>query len=536
MSRNHWWKTTTIYQVYPLSFQDSNGDGIGDLRGIIHRLDYIASLGFETIWLSPFYISPFRDHGYDVSSYTEVDERMGTDADIQELIDRAHTWKLRVILDMVMNHTSDQHPWFVESKSSLDSPKRNWYIWKKGKGNQPPNNWISMTGKPGWFRDRKTDEWYYANFLEFQPDLNYRNPAVKTEMFEMAKGWLRRGADGFRLDIFNSIYKDDQFRDNPFSLVYFPRPHALDECFFQRKKYNLNLPESVDFARDLRNATDSTGDKLLLGEVSGDDRAIRSFLGNGEDALGLVFNFAAIEYQYNAHFFADILKRNEEHFSDPYLPTLVFGNHDVPRSIGRVHGSIEKWKVLAMLQFSARGVPVSYYGEEIGMTNGDVAVADAQDPIAQANKLIPKFLAHLLGVFLTRDDCRTPMQWDSSPNHGFSTAKPWNPIGKSPERTVAGQERDEHSLLTFYRKLLAVRKSHAALHSGVAEEIKTAGSILSFDRVYGKEKASVYLNFSSISARVKGGAGTVLIATGEVLQHKDEIELGPHSALILAHD
>ncbi len=532
MSRSFWWKSTTIYQIYPLSFKDSNGDGKGDLRGIIEKLPYVQSVGFETIWLSPFYKSPWRDHGYDVSSYTEVDPAMGTDADIQELMDQAHRLGLRVVLDMVMNHTSDQHPWFLDSKSSVNSAKRNWYIWKKGRGKNPPNNWISMTGKPGWFLDPQTNEWYYANFLEFQPDLNYRNPEVKSEMLEMAKGWLRRGADGFRLDIFNSIYKDAEFRDNPFSPVYFPRPHALDQCFFQNKKFNLNLPESTEFARELRAAADTTGEKLLLGEVSGDDTVIRQYLGNGEDSLGLVFNFACIEYKYDAAFFADILRRNEDHFADPFLPTLVFGNHDVPRSNHRVGGSMEKWKVLATLQFTARGVPVSYYGEEIGMTNGDVPVSEASDPIAKANAWVPKFVAHLAGIFLTRDDCRTPMQWNDTMNCGFSPAKPWNALGKNPERTVAAQEGDESSLLTYYRRLLALRKSRPSLHSGSMENISAKGSVLTYVRRSGQETTRIALNFGS-AVRVPADSGSILASCGSVGIESGEILLGPESAVVL---
>jgi alpha-glucosidase len=239
-----WWQKTTIYQIYPRSFLDTNGDGIGDLAGIIAKLDYIKDLGFETIWVSPFYKSPGRDFHYDISDYTQIDPIFGTLDDADRLIQETHKRKMRIVFDMVLNHTSDEHPWFQESRSSKDNPKRNWYIWKKGKEkDQAPNNWISMINKPGWNYDATTEEWYFANFLDFQPDLNYRNPEVKEAMFAIMRYWLDKGVDGFRLDIFNSIYKDAEFRDNPFSLHFIPSAHSQDEAFFQKKIHTLNHPD-----------------------------------------------------------------------------------------------------------------------------------------------------------------------------------------------------------------------------------------------------------------------------------------------------
>jgi len=279
MTKNkHWWQKTTIYQIYPRSFKDSNNDGIGDIQGIISKLNYIKELGFETIWISPFFTSPQQDWGYDVSDYCNIDPDYGDLNDVEELIEQVHHKEMRILFDLVLNHSSDQHPWFLESHSSVENPKRDWYIWRDGRGSRPPNNWRSIVGGSAWHYDHGTNQWYYASFLPCQPDLNYRNPEVIRAMFNIAKYWLDKGIDGFRLDIFHTIFKDQQFRDNPMSFQLFP--HDFRAGFFQKWMYNLNQPETIQLAIDLRELVDSySPERMLIGEIFADEATIRKYLG-----------------------------------------------------------------------------------------------------------------------------------------------------------------------------------------------------------------------------------------------------------------
>ncbi|WP_108958930.1 glycoside hydrolase family 13 protein [Leptospira ellinghausenii] len=492
-----WWKQTSIYQIYPWSFQDSNGDGIGDLKGILRRLDEIQTLGVETIWFSPFYVSPGEDFGYDIADYTNIDPRFGTMADCEQLIREIHKRKMRVVLDMVMNHTSDKHPWFLESKSSTSNAKRDFYIWKKGT-KKPPNNWISMVGKSGWNYDKGTEEYYYSNFLSFQPDLNYRNPRVKKTMFGVLDFWLKKGVDGFRLDIFNSIYKDESFRDNPFSLRFFPTPDNHDEAFFQKKQYNLNLPESFSFAKEVRKHISKYKQKpFLIGEVSGSDQVLKSFLGEKTDGLNLVFQFELIHFSYNADFFRKLLQKNEEIFPTPFTPTYVLGNHDQRRYIDRLGGDIRKAKLLVCFQFMARGVPIVYYGEEIGRKEGKLSNFFGKDPIAKLNRFVPLFLTKLLGIYINRDNCRLPMLWDDSQNAGFTNGKPWLPIETvQASDTVLGQKNDPNSLWKHYQTMFHIRKDFDVVRVGSLEIIHTEEpAILSFERRFKNKRLCVFLNF-----------------------------------------
>lgn len=530
-----WWKQTSIYQIYPWSFQDSNGDGIGDLPGILRRLDEIQALGVETIWFSPFYESPGEDFGYDISDYTSIDPRFGTMADCERLIKEIHKRKMRVVLDMVMNHTSDKHPWFLESKSSTTNPKRDFYIWKKG-NKKAPNNWISMVGKSGWNYDSKTDEFYYSNFLSFQPDLNYRNPKVKKTMLGVLDFWLQKGVDGFRLDIFNSIYKDEQFRDNPFSFRFFPTPDNHDEAFFQKKQYNLNLPESFSFAKEVRKHISKYKHKpFLIGEVSGSDQVLKSFLGEKADGLNLVFQFELIHFQYKAKFFKDLLEKNETVFPNPYTPTYVLGNHDQRRYIDRLGGDIRKAKLLVCFQFMARGVPIVYYGEEIGRKEGRLSNFFGKDPIAKMNRFLPLFLSNLLGIYINRDNCRLPMLWDDSENAGFSNGKPWLPVGSfQTTDTVKVQKKDPNSLWSHYQTLFHLRNNLGVIRDGSLKTIETENvDVLCFERENGKQTLRVYLNFGETGVRLDvTKKGKVLYAFGGA-EIGETILLPAHSGVII---
>jgi len=538
-----WWQTTTIYQIYPRSFFDTDGDGIGDLPGIISKLDYIQDLGFETIWISPFYKSPGKDFHYDISDYTQIDPIFGTMDDAERLINETHKRKMRIVFDMVLNHTSNEHPWFKESRASKDNPKRDWYIWKKGKGKeQAPNNWMSMINRPGWNYDAKTEEWYFANFLDFQPDLNYRNPEVKEAMFAIMRFWLDKGVDGFRLDIFNSIYKDTWFRDNPFSLRFIPTPDSQDEAFFQKKIHTLNHPDCFKLAKEIHSLLDEyTSDRFLLGEVSGNDTILKKFLGEKNDGLHLVFQFELIHFQFSAKFFRDLLNKNEAIYPYPYNPTYVYGNHDQMRYIEKIDRNPDKAKLLALFQFTARGIPVVYYGEEIGMQDTDIPNWEGKDPIAQQNAFFPKFLANAIGVYMNRDNCRTPMQWNSNANAGFTTpsVKPWLAVSQNyPQVNVETESLDKNSLLNTYKGLLKLRNENSAFQMGSLEilaDYKEYSNLLVFRRFDEKNSFEVFLNFGSekLEINLRTSRKSIFALTSTTISSDSRLELAAYSGIVL---
>ncbi|MBE0527002.1 MAG: alpha-glucosidase, partial [Candidatus Thorarchaeota archaeon] len=384
-----WWKKTTVYQIYPRSFKDSSGNGIGDLQGIITKLDYLQELGIETIWFSPIFSSPQRDHGYDVSDFRSISQEYGTMADCEKLIHEIHHREMYVMFDLVLNHTSDQHPWFQESKSSRNNPKRDWYIWRDGKkpgGKKLPNNWKAMVGGSGWHYDALTDQWYWAQFLPFQPDLNYRNPHVKREMFDTVRYWLDKGVDGFRLDIINTVFEDEAFQNNPFSRKFFPSD-ADDKSFFQNKIHTINHPDNFIFVKELRSVLDEYSDpeRFLVGEISASFEILKRYCGNEEnktktDGLHLAFLFKSLNAKLDASIFHKIISEYEQYFSEPYTPTWVFSNHDQMRRISKLGTDMVKAKLNATIQLTARGVPFIYYGEEIGISNHKLPLKTAEDP------------------------------------------------------------------------------------------------------------------------------------------------------------
>ena len=546
-----WWEKTSMYHIYPRSFLDTNGDGVGDLRGVLARLGYLQELGVETLWLSPFYTSPQRDHGYDIADYRSIDPLFGTMDDALDLIRETHRRGMKIIFDMVMNHTSDQHPWFLSSRSSEASPYRDYYIWKKGRGQgmgdgkakRPPNNWVSMLGKPAWKYDGTTDAWYYFSYLYFQPDLNYDNPEVRKVMLDTVRFWLDKGVDGFRLDIFNCIGKDDSFADNPPSLRYAPTPDNNDRAFFQNKKHSINHPKSFAFARELRTVLDEYPGRFLLGEISGSDGTITAFLDAGLHTANL---FQTIQYRFTSTFFASVIERMERHYQSPRVPTIMYSTHDAGRGMDRIGGDRRKARVLAFFQMTSRGIPILYYGDEIGMRNADIPMREAQDPLALQNSGVPKKLAALLGIFLNRDDCRTPMQWSDTPYAGFSVNRSWlQPVGNYQEVNVERQEKDPLSLLALYRALFALRKKHEALSLGNTAILDSPTGLLVYLRNCGNERFMVVLNFSA-KARVytldssygivfasDSECGLIAGQSGSTAQ-AGELRLPPHSACILA--
>lgn|SRR6187402_129049 len=462
MASEPWWKTAVIYEIYPRSFQDSNGDGIGDLKGITQRLDYLRTLGVDAIWLTPIYPSPQKDFGYDISDFTAIDPQYGTMEDFDNLVQEASRRGIRVLMDLVLNHTSDQHPWFVESRSSKTNPKRDWFIWRDGKAVDgqalpaPPNNWVNRITQSAWEYDAKTGQFYYHYFAIEQPDLNWRNPAVKKAMFDAARFWLNKGVAGFRLDAINTLFEDPTLRDAP------PVP-GTNEYGEPGKsmEFQRNLPEIHDVMRDLRSVTDSyAGQRVLVGEIyTGTTAEMAAWFGAKHDELQMPMDTSlGFLNRLDAAAFRAKLTEAETQLGGN-LPLLVFDNHDRPRSWDRygdgVHNA-EIAKVLATILLASHSSALVYQGEEIGMqTSTPTKKEDVRDPRGIAGW--PKEKG--------RDGERTPMQWDATAHAGFTTGEPWLPIPANFATVNVAAEKD-HSVLQWYRDLIALRRANPALHTG----------------------------------------------------------------------
>jgi oligo-1,6-glucosidase/alpha-glucosidase len=501
-----WWQKTTVYQIYPRSFRDTTGNGIGDLQGIIEKLDYLENLGVETIWFSPFFKSPQKDHGYDISGFRKIDPVYGSMHDFDNLVELMHKRKMKIVLDLVLNHTSDQHPWFIESASSRDNPKRDWYIWADGqkpKGKKPPNNWKAIPGGPAWKYDEKTDQWYYFHFLPFQPDLNYRNPEVKEEMFNTMRFWLDKGVDGFRLDILHSIYEDESLQDDEFSWHLLPSDKRV-ASLFRKHKYDLNLTETIEFALELRHIiSEYQPERFLVGEVFGDIEELRKYYGPHNNGLNMCFLFEFMNSKPTPKTYKKVISRIEKSLPYPYTPTFVYGNHDRIRYISRINNDPKKAKLLATMQLTLRGVPFIYYGEEIGMRNVKFDLKSSEDPIGRKYSKFPLgSISKLFNISVTRDGCRTPMQWNSELNAGFSSNKRVEPWLSIPETyikiNVERENRNPSSLLNCYKRLLKVRRSNTVLSEGLFEFLKRDFDkyCLSYRRYTNVDEIYIYLNFS----------------------------------------
>ena len=518
-----WWHKTTVYQIYPRSFRDTNGDGIGDLRGIMEKLDYVRDLGFETIWISPFYPSPLADHGYDITDYDCVAPEYGTMQDFEELLEAAHRRGLKVLLDMVLSHTSDQHPWFLESRQSRNNAKSDWYIWRDGSPSRPPNNWVAFPGGGAWHYAAERGQWYMASFLPFQPDLNWRNPEVKQAMFDVVRRGLRRGVDGFRLDLFSALMKDAQFRDNPFQPGLYDggMPSLRNPCM------QHNHPDIFPFCRELRNVMREFGEpeRILLGEAMGDKREVRQLLGGGtNDGLNLAFLFDMIfllPWQRRAKWFHNLVAEFEQRFPPPFQPTYVFGNHDMRRLMGRIGGDMELAKMLAVFQLTARGVPTVYMGEEIGMTDLFIPKSQAQDPVSKLWGRVPDAVRKWLPINLNRDMNRTPMQWTGGANAGFCSpdAVPWLPVNEQNKHqcNVEHQAAAPQSLLNLYKALLKLRRETPALHAGSLTLLdRLPANVFGYVRRHDSQSAAILLNFGKRAAAVPlDDTGELALSTAE---------------------
>lgn len=484
-----WWKTGVIYQIYPRSFQDSDGDGVGDLRGIKRRLPYLRELGVDAIWLSPIFVSPMADFGYDISDYTAIDPLFGTMADFDALLEAAHQHGLKLLLDLVPNHTSEQHPWFVESRSSRDNPKRDWYLWRDpAPDGGPPNNWLSEFGGSSWQFDHATGQYYYHAFLAQQPDLNWRHPQVRAAIYEVMRFWLRKGVDGFRVDVLWHLIKDSQFRDNPPNPDYQPGRPPHEQLL---PVYSTDRPEVQQVVAELRAVIDEFDDRLLIGEIYLPLERLVAYYGIDLSGAHLPFNFALLSAPWHARALAELIDRYEAVLPQGAWPNWVLGNHDRPRVASRVGAA--QARVAAMLLLTLRGTPTIYYGDEIGLRQLPIAPDQVRDPF---EKNVP-------GVGVGRDGCRTPMQWDGSPFAGFSTVEPWLPLADDyAQDNVANLIAAETSLLSLYRALIALRRRQPALQLGNYQPLAAQGDVLLFRRVGGGSSLLVALNLGAAPVAV----------------------------------
>ena len=487
-----WWRDGVVYQIYPRSFADSNGDGIGDLPGIIERLDYLVELGVDAVWYSPFFPSPDADFGYDVSNYVDIDPKFGTLADFDRLVAESHKRGIKVILDLVLNHTSDQHPWFQESRKSRDNPYSDWYIWRDpAPDGGRPNNWEAIFGTPGWEFDKQRGQYYYHMFTPNQPDLNWRNPAVRQACLDVFRFWLDRGADGFRLDVFSNYFKHADLPDNP---------PAVGLRAFDRQKhiYDSNQPEMIPLLREIRELVDSYPERYIVGET---------FLATPElvaayTAPGLIhaaFEFSMLQCHWNPECFLKAIQTTEKTMHPESWPVYTLNNHDTSRSASRFRcgKDDERLKVAATLLLTLRGTPFLYYGEEIGMRNIHVPRRLMKDPLGE--KYWP--------IYDGRDKCRSPMQWDGSPNAGFTTGKPWLPVHPEyPQRNVENQRQQPDSLFNFYRRLIQLRKDLPVLRTGMFQPLTyEPRRLLAYLRQDAGQTALVALNFSRKPVRLALG-------------------------------
>ena len=522
-----WWQTGVIYQIYPRSFQDTNADGIGDLKGIERRLDYLTGLGVDSIWISPIYPSPMADFGYDVADYCDVDPRFGALADFDSLLAQAHARGLKILLDFVPNHTSDQHPWFVESRASRANPKRDWYIWRDpAPEGGPPNNWFSDFGGSAWQWDAATSQYYYHAFLKEQPDLNWRNPAVQTAMYDVMRFWFDRGVDGLRIDVLWHLVKAADFPDNPPNPAYQP---AMGDMHRVLQLHSTDQPEVHAIAADMRAVADrygasGWGERVLIGEIYLPVDRLLHYYGRERAEMHLPLNFQLIDAPWRARSLATLIVSYEAALPPGAWPNWVLGNHDRPR-VAAKRGQAQAC-VAAMLLLTLRGTPTLYYGDELGLSDVAIPAAQIQDPRELREP----------GLALGRDPVRTPMPWDRSENAGFTTAKPWLPLNADwPARNVARMAQEPHSILALYRRLLAVRRGHPALATGEFALLDSEGDVLAYERRHAAERLIVALNLGGHSQRLElpdwAGDCRVLLSTvadaalaedGAVLLRADE--------------
>jgi alpha-glucosidase len=522
------WERGIIYQIYPRSFMDSNGDGVGDLPGLVNKLDYLQWLGVNAVWLSPIFPSPMADFGYDIADYTDIDPLFGTLADFDALLQAAHGRGMKVLLDFVPNHTSVEHPWFVESRSSRDNPKRHWYLWRDpAPGGKPPNNWLSNFGGSAWEWDEATGQYYYHAFLKQQPDLNWRNPAVQEAMLDVLRFWLERGVDGFRIDVIWHIIKDEQFRDNPLNPQYVPSQAPYHELL---DTYSADQPEVHDIILKMRRVLDPYGERMMVGEVYLPIERLITYYGAGGAGVHLPFNFQLIQLSWNARTIGTAVEKYESLLPSYGWPNWVLGNHDQRRIATRVGAA--QARVAAMLLLTLRGTPTMYYGDELGMHDVPIPAEVVQDPL---EKNVP-------GLGLGRDPGRTPMQWDQSPNAGFTAGTPWLPVANDYRAVnVAAEREDPTSVLTLYRRLIALRRAEEALAVGSYASVMGSEDVMGYLRQARESRFLIALNLSARPQTLAalGLHGVVALSThldrqGDAIH--DSVELRDNEGVIAKLD
>ena len=515
MKRRHhkeWWRRAVIYEIAPISFQDSNGDGKGDLPGLLRRLEYLEWLGIDAIWLTPIYRSPMLDLGYDISDFCAIDPLFGTLEDFDRLVEALHARDLRLILDFVPNHTSDKHTWFRGSRSSRKHPKSDWYIWEEPAANGgPPNNWQSRFGGSAWEWDEVREQYYYHSFLAQQPDLNWRNPAVRETLRDVMRFWLRRGVDGFRVDASAVLIKDDLLRDNPPNPkadARTPPPQRLEPVFTDDRR------ETMDCIEEMRAVIDEFDDCVICGEVQGKTDRIGHFYGNDKPRLHLPLNFALLDTQWEPFPLQANIDAYYKALPEGAWPDWVIGGHDKRRVAGKI--GQPQARILAMLLLTLKGTPFFFAGDEIGMEPVSIPPERVRDPFEK-----------LVGGFgLNRDPERSPMPWDASALGGFTTGEPWLPLGDTSQRNVHQQMQDPKSLLSLYRELISLRRREPALTRGELRPVRSRNDIFSFARTFKGSEFLIGLNLVHEPREWEWqGAGTLLVSTH--LDRKEQPLKGP---------
>jgi alpha-glucosidase len=521
-----WWQRGIVYQVYPRSFQDTNADGVGDLPGITRRFPYLAELGVDAVWISPIFPSPMADFGYDVSDYCDIHPLFGTLADFDALVEAAHRHGIRVILDYVPNHTSDQHPWFVESRAARTSAKRAWYLWADPRPDGgPPTNWLSVFGGSAWELDPTTGQYYYHAYLKEQPDLNWRSPAVQDAMFDVLRFWFERGVDGMRIDALRQLVKSPELRDNPSNPEW---RSGQDPYTSLITRYTTDQPEVLDVVAHFRQVADGYPERVLIGELWLPIERLVAYYGLDGRGLHLPFNFHLILTAWHARAVGALIERYEAALPEGAWPNWVLGNHDRPRIASRV--GIAQARVAAMLLLTLRGTPTVYQGDEIGLEDVPIPADAVHDPVER----------NVPGLGLGRDPERTPMQWDSSPNAGFCPpgTHPWLPIAADwATRNVQSEGADPHSMLHLYRQLIALRRSTAALSIGSYRTLVVDDNVLGYERAHAGERTAVYLNFSPTPRQVSCESGRVVLSTHLDRTDStvaDRVELRPDEGVVVA--
>jgi alpha-glucosidase len=518
-----WWQSGVIYQVYLRSFADADGDGMGDLAGVTARLGYLRRLGVDALWLSPFYRSPMADMGYDITDHCDVDPLFGTLADFDALVSRAHQLDLRVLLDFVPNHTSDRHPWFERARASREAPHRDWYLWADPRSGGPPNNWRSVFGGSAWTHDPETGQSYYHAYLSSQPDLNWRNPEVRAAMLEVLRFWLRRGADGFRIDALRQLVKDAELRDNPPNPDWKPGMPSYEGLLPLR---TTEQPESHEAIRAIRALLDEDGHgdgRLLVGEVWAPVERLVAYYGSALDGLHLPANFNLISTPWRGIAVAALIQAYEAVLAPGAWPNWVLGNHDRARVASRLGPA--QARVAAMLLLTLRGTPTLYYGDEVGMENAAIPPERIVDPVG----------ANIPGLAGGRDAVRTPMQWDTSPNAGFCPpgVTPWLPVADG--APVAAQRGDPDSTLELYHRLLALRRAEPALSLGSYTTVSATDETLVYLRENGSSRFAVALNLTADTHSVQVPTGRLVVSTArtDVSAVSRELLLKPDEGVVV---